>query len=147
MPKRKTVAAQETQPGPAPFLTDFDIYLIGQGTHERAYEKMGAHLIEMGGEKGIHFAVWAPNARQVYVMGNFNDWHGESHPMHPSDSGIWTLFVPGLEEYTVYKYRVVSQRGESLIKPIRLALRWNNVPKPARWWSIWIATNGRIAIG
>ena len=116
MTKRKTVAAQETQPGPAPFLTDFDIYLIGQGTHERAYEKMGAHLIEMGGEKGIHFAVWAPNARQVYVMGNFNDWHGESHPMHPSDSGIWTLFVPGLEEYTVYKYRVVSQRGESFDK-------------------------------
>ncbi len=116
MTKRKTVAAPETQPGPAPFLTDFDIYLIGQGTHERAYEKMGTHLIEMGGEKGIHFAVWAPNARQVYVMGNFNDWHGESHPMHPSDSGIWTLFVPGLEEYTVYKYRVVSQRGESFDK-------------------------------
>lgn len=116
MTKRKTVAASETQPGPAPFLTDFDLYLIGQGTHERAYEKMGAHLIEMGGEKGIHFAVWAPNARQVYVMGNFNDWHGESHPMHPSDSGTWTLFVSGLEEYTVYKYRVVSQKGESFDK-------------------------------
>ncbi|HXV44829.1 MAG TPA: 1,4-alpha-glucan branching protein GlgB, partial [Anaerolineae bacterium] len=116
MSKRKTVAANEAQPGPTPFLTDFDVYLIGQGTHERAYEKMGAHLIEMGGEKGIHFAVWAPNARQVYIMGNFNDWHGASHPLNPSNSGIWTLFIPGLEEYTVYKYRIVSQSGESFDK-------------------------------
>jgi 1,4-alpha-glucan branching enzyme len=117
MTKRKTAPAKETLPaGPTPFLTDFDIYLIGQGTHERAYEKMGAHLIEMNGEKGVHFAVWAPNARQVYVMGDFNDWHGESHPMDSSDSGIWTLVVPGLEEHAVYKYRVVSQSGDSFDK-------------------------------
>jgi len=117
MTKRKTASAQEMPPTNAgSFLTDFDLYLIGQGTHERAYEKMGAHLIEMNGEKGVHFAVWAPNARQVYLMGDFNNWHGESHPMHSSDSGIWTLFVPGLAEYAVYKYRVVSQRGESFDK-------------------------------
>lgn len=117
MTKRKTVSAKEmSSAGSAPFLTDFDLYLIGQGTHERAYEKMGAHLTEMNGEKGVHFAVWAPNARQVYLMGDFNGWHGESHPMHSSNSGIWSLFVPGLEEYAVYKYRVVSQRGESFDK-------------------------------
>ncbi|MCL4299637.1 MAG: 1,4-alpha-glucan branching protein GlgB [Anaerolineae bacterium] len=117
MTKRKTGSAKEVPPADsAPFLTDFDLYLIGQGTHERAYEKMGAHLTEQNGEKGVHFAVWAPNARQVYLMGDFNGWHGESHPMHSSNSGIWTLFVPGLEEYAVYKYRVISQRGESFDK-------------------------------
>lgn len=117
MTKRRTVSATETPPvESAPFLTDFDLYLIGQGTHERVYEKMGAHLTEQNGEPGVHFAVWAPNARQVYLMGDFNGWHGESHPMHSSNSGIWTLFVPGLQEYAVYKYRIVSQKGESFDK-------------------------------
>ncbi len=97
-------------------LSDFDQYLIGEGSHERTYEKMGAHLVEMNGEKGVHFAVWAPNAREVYLMGDFNVWHGASHPLNSSNSGIWTLFVPGLEEFTVYKYRVVSQAGESFEK-------------------------------
>ena len=97
-------------------LTDFDQYLMGEGSHERTYEKMGAHLVELNGKKGVHFAVWAPNARQVYLMGDFNQWHGESHPLNSSDSGIWTLFVPGLLENSVYKYRVVSQSGESFEK-------------------------------
>lgn len=97
-------------------LTDFDHYLMGEGSHERTYEKMGAHLVEMNGEKGVHFAVWAPNARQVHLIGDFNQWHGESHPLSSSDSGIWTLFVPGLTDNTVYKYRVVSQTGESFEK-------------------------------
>jgi 1,4-alpha-glucan branching enzyme len=97
-------------------LSDFDRYLLGEGSHERTYEKMGAHLVDIEGEKGVHFAVWAPNARQVYVMGEFNLWHGESHPLNSSDSGIWTLFVPGLAEYTVYKYRIVAQSGESFDK-------------------------------
>ncbi len=82
---------------------------MGEGSHERTYEKMGAHLVELNGEKGVHFAVWAPNARQVYLIGDFNQWHGESHPLNSSDSGIWTLFVPGVGENAVYKYRVVSQ--------------------------------------
>ena len=98
------------------FLTSFDLHLMNEGTHERAYRKMGAHLIERDGEKGVHFAVWAPNAREVYVMGEFNGWNGVSRPMNSSDSGIWTLFVPGLEEWAVYKYRVVSKKGESFDK-------------------------------
>ncbi|MGB3210256.1 MAG: 1,4-alpha-glucan branching protein GlgB [Desulforhopalus sp.] len=97
-------------------LTDFDHYLMGEGSHERTYEKMGAHLVELNGGKGVHFAVWAPNARQVYLMADFNGWHGESHPLNSSDSGIWTLFVPGAGEHTVYKYRVVSKAGESFEK-------------------------------
>ncbi|GAB4423653.1 MAG: 1,4-alpha-glucan branching enzyme [Anaerolineae bacterium] len=98
------------------FLTDFDKYLLGEGTHERTYEKMGAHLVELNGESGVHFAVWAPNARLVTIMGDFNDWDGESHPMNSSDSGIWTLFLPGLGEYTLYKYRVTGPTGETFDK-------------------------------
>lgn len=116
MAKRKTGATPEAGSSSAPFLTDFDKYLFNQGTHERVYEKLGAHLIEVDGVKGVHFAVWAPGARAVYLMGTFNDWHGESHPMQSSDSGIWTLFVPGLTEYAVYKYRVVAQNGQSFDK-------------------------------
>ncbi len=97
-------------------ITDFDAYLIGEGSHERAYEKMGTHLIEIDGKKGVHFSVWAPNAMQVYLIGDFNGWHGESHSLTSSDSGIWTLFVPDLSEYTVYKYRVASRTGESFEK-------------------------------
>ncbi len=97
-------------------ITDFDCYLMGEGSHERTYEKMGAHLVEINGMKGVHFAVWAPNASKVYLMGDFNDWSGESHPLNSSNSGIWTLFVPGLSENTVYKYRVVSASGESFEK-------------------------------
>lgn len=93
-------------------LTDFDQYLIGEGSHERTYQKMGAHLVDFDGQKGVHFAVWAPNAREVFLIGDFNGWDGESHRLNSSDSGIWTLFVPGLEEHAVYKYRVVTQKGE-----------------------------------
>ncbi|MFN8455521.1 MAG: 1,4-alpha-glucan branching protein GlgB [Anaerolineae bacterium] len=98
------------------FLTDFDKFLFNQGTHERAYEKMGAHLVEIDGQAGVHFAVWAPNAQQVFVMGNFNDWNSESHPLHAGESGIWSGFVPEAGEYTVYKYRIVAQNGDSFDK-------------------------------
>ncbi len=97
-------------------LTDFDCYLIGEGSHERTYEKLGAHLVDINGKKGVHFAVWAPSARQVYLMGDFNEWHEEHHALTPSNSGIWTLFIPELTENTLYKYRVVSQSDESFEK-------------------------------
>ncbi len=100
------------QPVPADWLSNFDRYLISEGTHERAYEKLGAHLIRFGKEQGVVFAVWAPNAHQVAVVGDFNDWNATSHAMHSSDSGIWSLFVPGLPEFAVYKYRITSQSGE-----------------------------------
>lgn len=100
------------QPVPADWLSNFDRYLISEGTHERAYEKLGAHLIRFGKDHGVVFAVWAPNARQVAVVGDFNQWEERHHPMRPSDSGIWTLFIPDLNEFTVYKYRITSQNGE-----------------------------------
>ncbi len=100
---------------PSPWITDFDKYLLGEGTNERAYRKMGAHLVELAGETGVHFAVWAPNARQVYVLGDFNDW-AETHPLNPSASGVWTLFIPDLALHTLYKYRIVTQNGDSFDK-------------------------------
>ena len=101
---------------PASWLSDFDKYLIGEGTHERSYEKLGAHLVSFHDTAGVVFAVWAPNASQVSVIGDFNNWDGRLHPMHSSDSGIWTLFIPGLKEYTVYKYLITSQDGERFDK-------------------------------
>ena len=101
---------------PASWLSDFDKYLIGEGTHERTYEKLGAHLVSFDGQSGIIFAVWAPNARQVNIIGEFNGWNGQQHAMHSSDSGIWTLFIPGLKEYTVYKYLITAQNGEQFDK-------------------------------
>jgi len=101
---------------PANWLSDFDKYLISEGTHERSYEKLGAHLVTFNGRAGTVFAVWAPNARQVSILGDFNDWNAQLHPMHSSDSGIWTLFVPDLKEYTVYKYLITTQQGEQFDK-------------------------------
>jgi 1,4-alpha-glucan branching enzyme len=104
------------QPVPADWLSNFDRYLISEGTHERAYEKLGAHLIRFEKETGVVFAVWAPNARRVAVVGDFNHWDGSLHPMHSSDTGIWTLFIPGLSEFTVYKYRITPQNGDVIDK-------------------------------
>ena len=101
---------------PADWLSHFDRYLISEGTHERAYEKLGAHLVRFGSDEGVVFAVWAPNARQVSIIGDFNDWDAASHPMYPSDTGIWTLFVPGLNQFAVYKYRITTQHGDQLDK-------------------------------
>lgn len=88
-------------------LTDFDLHLIGEGTHYRTYEKLGAHLLTVNGLQGVHFAVWAPNALRVSVIGQFNRWNGLHHPMQKrGDSGIWELFIPGLVEGDIYKYEV-----------------------------------------
>jgi 1,4-alpha-glucan branching enzyme len=101
---------------PADWLSNFDRYLISEGTHERAYEKLGTHLVRFEDTDGVVFAVWAPNAKQVSIIGDFNNWDSASHPMHSSDAGIWTLFIPGLPEYSVYKYRIITQKGEHLDK-------------------------------
>ncbi|GAB4338633.1 MAG: 1,4-alpha-glucan branching protein GlgB [Desulfobulbaceae bacterium] len=99
-------------PQPPTWITDFDRHLFNEGTHERAYEKLGAHLCSHEGKEGVAFSVWAPNAKEVSLIGDFNGWDGSSHVMHPSKSGIWSLFVENLPEFTVYKYRVHGADGQ-----------------------------------
>jgi 1,4-alpha-glucan branching enzyme len=98
-----------------PTLTDFDIYLLGEGTHYRNYDKLGAHLKEIAGVRGVHFAVWAPNAERVSVVGDFNLWDGRTHPFRNRGvSGIWELFMPGLPENTLYKFEILSRENAHL---------------------------------
>ncbi|MBD3161051.1 MAG: 1,4-alpha-glucan branching protein GlgB [Candidatus Eisenbacteria bacterium] len=93
-------------------LTDQDLFLFNEGTHYRLYEKMGSHVVEIDGVRGVLFAVWAPNAEKVSVIGDFNGWNRDSHPLRARDgSGIWEGFVPGLDAGTVYKYHIVSRFG------------------------------------
>jgi 1,4-alpha-glucan branching enzyme len=92
-----------------PLLTDFDIYLLGEGQHLFSYQKLGAHRRTVGTVEGVNFAVWAPNAQRVSVIGDFNDWHDLAHPMQRREiSGIWELFIPGVDEGTIYRYAMLS---------------------------------------
>ncbi len=98
-----------------PVLGPMDEHLISEGTHRRLWEVLGAHIIEHEGAKGVHFAVWAPNARRVSVIGDFNHWDGRRHPMRGRGStGVWEIFVPGLGEGAVYKYEIVGRDGDLL---------------------------------
>ena len=93
-----------------PLLTDFDFYLIGEGRHWGAYNRLGAHVRTVDGVAGVNFAVWAPNATGVSLVGDFNCWDGRRHPMRKHiPSAIWELFVPGLKPGEHYKYRVHQQ--------------------------------------
>src|SRR5262245_51275175 len=80
-------------------LTDFDLHLLGEGTHHRAFEKLGAHRMTVGATAGVHFAVWAPNADRVSVIGDFNAWDGRVHARRLlSPGGIWEIVIPNLAE-------------------------------------------------
>jgi len=93
-------------------LTEFDLYLMGEGRHYDTYKKLGAHLITLEGVSGVHFAVWAPSARRVSIVGDFNGWDGRSHPMRArGSSGIWEIFIPELPEGAVYKYEILGPDG------------------------------------
>ena len=88
-------------------FTDLDRHLIGEGQHHRLYEKLGAQVIEHDGQPAVHFSVWAPNARQVQVVGDFNDWDGsQSNAYRLSDLGLWELRIPGARPGDRYKFRV-----------------------------------------
>lgn len=88
-------------------ITDFDMYLFGEGTHYRTYLKMGAHPMTIDGVSGVHFAVWAPNAVRVSVIGWFNRWDGRHHPMQAcGSSGLWALFIPHLQPGDLYKFEI-----------------------------------------
>jgi 1,4-alpha-glucan branching enzyme len=94
-----------------PILGEIDLHLFGEGRHERIYEKLGAHVITHEGKRGVAFAVWAPNAKSVSVVGNFNAWNGSDHAMRRlGDSGVWELFIPGLKAGELYKYEIKHGR-------------------------------------
>src|SRR6202000_881660 len=96
-----------------PVLGPVDDLLIAEGTHFRLYDKLGAHLIRHEGADGVHFAGWAPNARRVSVVGDFNDWDGRRHVMRRrNDIGVWEIFIPDIAQNRTYKFEIVGADGK-----------------------------------
>ncbi|MEB3289295.1 MAG: 1,4-alpha-glucan branching enzyme [Leptolyngbya sp.] len=112
-------------------ITDFDIHLFGEGNHHRIYEKLGAHYTEVEGVTGVYFAVWAPNARNVSVLGDFNYWDGRKHQMRRLSNGIWDLFIPELEVGTHYKYEIKNYDGHIYEKSDPYGFQQETRPKTA----------------
>jgi len=101
--KRTVISAPEF----SPTLGEIDLHLFGEGRHERIHEKLGAHCLTHEGKRGVSFAVWAPNANRVSVVGNFNRWDSSQHQMRPlGSSGVWETFIPGLRAGELYKYAI-----------------------------------------
>ena len=113
-------------------LGEMDIWLLSEGTHQRPFECLGAHPRTMQGVAGVRFAVWAPNAERVSVVGGFNDWDGRRLPMRlRRECGIWETFAPGLSEGDIYKFEVVTRTGERLLKSDPYAFRCQHRPDTA----------------
>ncbi|MBN2452790.1 MAG: 1,4-alpha-glucan branching protein GlgB [Candidatus Omnitrophica bacterium] len=115
-------------------FSDFDIHLFREGNHFRLYEKMGSHIVSHNGVKGTYFAVWAPNAESVSVIGEFNGWNRDSHPLavRRDSSGIWEGFIPGIGNSTLYKYFIKSKfNNYSAEKGDPFALLWETPPRTA----------------
>jgi len=109
-------------------LTDEDLYLFNEGTHYHLYEKLGAHVLE----GGVYFAVWAPNAKEVYVEGSFNFWNKKEYPLRPKgSSGVWEIFIEDLKSYELYKYYIVSNFGYEVEKRDPFAFYTEVPPKSA----------------
>jgi 1,4-alpha-glucan branching enzyme len=101
----------------APTLGELDLHLFGEGRHAEIYNKLGAHVTKAGRTKGVAFAVWAPHAASVSVVGDFNSWDGRMHQMRPlGTSGVWELFIPKLSEGSLYKFEIHTQNGASFLK-------------------------------
>ena len=98
-----------------PVLGPLDDWLVGEGTHAMLFDRLGAHPLEHEGAAGVHFAVWAPNARRVSVVGDFNGWDGRRHAMRKRvDTGVWEIFIPALGDGTIYKYEIIGAQGTLL---------------------------------
>jgi 1,4-alpha-glucan branching enzyme len=115
-----------------PSLSESDMFLFGEGNERRIYDKLGAHLTEVDGVPGVSFAVWAPNARRVSLVGRFNEWDGRYHPMRKlGASGIWELFVPGLSEGAFYKFEIGTPDGSTVVKTDPYGAFFETAPKSA----------------
>lgn len=116
----------------APTLGDLDLHLIAEGRHERLWEALGAHPRTQGDEQGVSFAVWAPDATAIRVVGDHNGWNGESHAMRSlGASGVWELFVPDLPVGTRYKYQIRTRSGAWILKADPMALAAQVPPETA----------------
>lgn len=121
-------------------FTDFDIHLFRQGKHFKLYEKLGSHVMEVNGVVGTYFAVWAPNATYISVVGNFNGWNHGDHLLAPrwDSSGIWEGWIPNVGVGEVYKYYIISQNGQHLEKSDPFALWCEVAPRTASIvWDTW----------
>ncbi len=115
-----------------PTLGETDLYLFGQGNERRIYDKLGAQLRVIDGVPGASFAVWAPNARRVSVVGDFNGWDGRIHPMrHLGPSGVWEIFIPGIREGALYKYEIKDANGALGLKTDPYGFFFEPAPKNA----------------
>ena len=115
-------------------FTDFDINLFRAGTHYKLYEKLGSHLLKVDKAEGTYFAVWAPSASQVSVIGDFNYWNGEGYELNArwDSSGIWEGFIPNVQKGQAYKYKITNtDTGEVLEKGDPFAKKWEVPPKTA----------------
>ena len=112
-------------------LTDFDLHLLSEGTHYRAFEKLGAHRIVQGTTTGVHFAVWAPNADRVSVIGDFNGWDGRVTPMRFLTTGVWEVFLPGFADAEKYKFEIRTRNGAILKKTDPFARAFEAPPQTA----------------
>jgi len=114
-------------------LTDDDVYLFNEGRHYRLYDKLGSHVVRSDGREGVYFAVWAPNARDVSVVGDFNGWDRQRHYLSPrGNSGIWEGFIPDIGAGNKYKYFIRSHAGGYQVeKADPFARRSEQPPKTA----------------
>ena len=110
----------------ATLFTDYDVHLFKEGKHFHLHKKLGSHPMEFQGKKGTYFAVWAPNAQQVTLIGDFNGWNRQSHYMNarPDGSGIWEVFAPDVHQGTIYKYFIRSHNGYEVEKGDPYAFYW-----------------------
>ena len=131
--KKKAQPRRKQKPEmPSCFVTDMDQYLFGQGNHYDIFRKLGAHTVKHEGKKGVHFAVWAPHAHRVHVIGEFNGWDQESHEMKRLEPlGIYELFVPGVEMGTLYKFLIETEDHRLLYKADPYALEAEQRPGTA----------------
>ena len=131
--KKKAQTKRKQKPEvPACFVTDMDQYLFGQGNHYDIFRKLGAHPVKHEGKLGVHFAVWAPHAYRVHVIGEFNGWNQESHEMRRLEPlGIYELFVPGVEQGTLYKFLIETPDHRLLYKADPYAMEAEQRPGTA----------------
>ncbi len=115
-----------------PVISDFDQYLLGEGTQKELWRVLGAHVTKHQSVAGVHFAVWAPNARQVSVVGDFNQWDGRRHPMRPAgQTGVWETFLPGISDGALYKYQIMWADGTTTLKADPLGFGSQHPPEKA----------------